>query len=344
MYRNLSSRVTHLNMQTPASHLLGAAGGSGVSYLLNPSPPLDRSPSIPVRSETSPAFSGSALQSGKNPDNLSRAQASPKVLKTICDTITSNLDHWHLALNFTPNMRGRTKCRIELAALVSSNEGFNLTEKTLLSWMLSIKALGEQGISEEMLEASTGGSTETGNDSKPVDELKDACVALIKTYNAGIASGRFTQKGKDARRFPSPAQLGAPPAPGVTSPPQLVDDSSPSAAVSPAATGKTVRDAGVVTVSERKRQSEQAGEEDGAHRYPKKGGMGALNELAVNFGAYINQLVAKDQKPEGSLKETIENLKELNALREKAKTPREESIYTKKIEKLLVAMDSDCDE
>jgi hypothetical protein len=90
--------------------------------------------------------------------------------------------------------------------LVSSNEGFNLNEKTLLGWMQSITALGEQALSEEILEASTGGSTETGNDSKLPDELKDACLALIKMYKAGLDSGRFTRKGQHTKRFP-PAQL-----------------------------------------------------------------------------------------------------------------------------------------
>jgi hypothetical protein len=62
-------------------------------------------------------------------------------------------------------------------------------------------------------------------------------------------------------------------------------------------------------------QNEQSGKEDWAHSFPKKGGMDALNDLAVNCRPYINQLVAKDQKVEGSecsLKETIENLKDLS--------------------------------
>jgi hypothetical protein len=73
--------------------------------------------------------------------------------------VSGNIDHWHLALNFTPNMRGSTQCHTELATLVSLNEGFNLNEKTLLSWMQSITVLREQALSEETLEASTGGYT-----------------------------------------------------------------------------------------------------------------------------------------------------------------------------------------
>ena len=114
-----------------------------------------------------------------------------------------------------------------------------------------------------------------------------------------------------------------------------------------AATGKSVRDAGIVTVSQRKRQMEEAGEEDGAHRYPKKGGMSALNDLAANFGAYLAHVAKKEERAEekenlNSMKD-IAKLKELSALRDKADNPREKDLYTKKISKILEAMDSDQD-
>ena len=193
------------------------------------------------------------------------------------------------------------------------------------------------------LEASTGGSVESGNDSKPVDELKDACHALMKLYNAGVASGSFEKKAQAANRFPTPAELGPAPAPGVTTP--QTGDSSPLQAVSPSVSGKNVRDAGIVVVTQRKRQNEASGGEEGAHRYPKKGGMGALNELAVNFGTYINRLAEKEDKAEGkeNMKNHIETLKELTALRAQAETEREKNSYTKKINKILDAMDSESD-
>ena len=91
----------------------------------------------------------------------------------------------------------------------------------------------------------------------------------------------------------------------------------------------------------RKRQNEQSGGEEGAHRYPKKGGMGALNELALNFGAYLGQLTdVKADGKENSLKDNIEALKELTALRAQAESDREKKLYTKKINKILAAMDS----
>ena len=137
-----------------------------------------------------------------------------------------------------------------------------VSEKTLCCWMLSIKNLGELAIAEEAKEASTGGSTETGNDSKPVDELKEACMALVKIYNAGVASaspsGSFTKNGQQAQRFATPAQLGPAPAPGVvpSSKQSLSAGSgsgsgsgSPLAVISPpppAVSGKNVRDAGVL--------------------------------------------------------------------------------------------------
>ena len=214
--------------------------------------------------------------------------------------------------------------------------------------MLSIKNLGELAIAEEAKEASTGGSTETGNDSKPVDELKEACMALVKIYNAGVASGRFTKKGQQAQRYATPAQLGPAPAPGVfpsseQCSPAGSGSGSPQAVISPppAVSGKNVRDAGVLCMQSRKRQNEQSGGEEGAHRYPKKGGMGALNELALNFGAYLGQLTdVKADGKENSLKDNIEALKELTALRAQAESDREKKLYTKKINKILAAMDS----
>ena len=93
------------------------------------------------------------------------------------------------------------------------------------------QALGELAIAEEGIEASTGGSVESRNDSKPVDELKDSCHALMKLYNAGVASGSFEKMAQAANRFPTPAELGPAPAPGVTTP--QTGDSSPLQAVSP---------------------------------------------------------------------------------------------------------------
>jgi hypothetical protein len=106
-------------------------------------------------------------------------------------------------------------------------------------------------------------------------------VALMKMYSAGLASGRFTKKGQLELRYggyATPAQLGPAPAPDAA--PFSVDGATPSTPVS----GKNVHDAGIVTVQGRKRQNEQADEDEGGHRFPKKSGMGALNELALNFG------------------------------------------------------------
>jgi hypothetical protein len=86
----------------------------------------------------------------------------------------------------------------------------------------------------------------------------------MKLYNARVASGRFTKKAQVATRFSTNAELGPAPAPGVTTP----DDSSPPTAMSPAVSGKSVRDAGITVVTQRKCQNESA--DEGAHRYPRK--------------------------------------------------------------------------
>ena len=102
------------------------------------------------------------------------------------------------------------------------------------------------------------------------------------------------------------------------------------------------RYAGIVVFTQRKRQNEASGGEEGAHRYPKKGGMGALNELAVNFGTYITAwLRRRTSEGKVDMKDYIENLKELTALRAQAETEREKKSYIKKINKILDAMDSE---
>ena len=317
-------------------------GSSGIAHLLNNSPPSVGCPSTQslVRSLTCPPDAMSSVQSSKD---VSKAHATPTILKRICDTISGNLKHWNLALDFTPNKRGKIPCRKELAELTGSNEKMTLSERTLTGWLQSIVALGELAIAEEGKEASTGGPVESGNDSKPVDELKEACLALMKKYKEGVASGIFEKKAQAALRFPTPAELGPAPAPGITSP--QPGGSSPQQAVSPAASGKNIRDAGIVVVTQRKRQNEASGGKEGAHRYPKKGGMGALNELAFNFGAYINRMAVKEDKLEGkeNRKDNIDTLKELHALRAQAETEREKKAYTKQINKILDTMESDTD-
>ena len=69
--------------------------------------------------------------------------------------------------------------------------------------------------------------------------------------------------------------------------------------------------------------------------------MGALNELAINFGAYLGKLTdTKADGEENSLKDNIEALKELSALCAEAESNRWKKLYTKKINKILAAMDS----
>ena len=72
---------------------------------------------------------------------------------------------------------------------------------------------------------------------------------LVKIYNAGVASGRFTKKGQQEQRFATPTSLGPAPAPdAVSSSPQESEGSS-------SVSCKNVRDAGIVIVQGHKRQN-----------------------------------------------------------------------------------------
>jgi hypothetical protein len=73
-----------------------------------------------------------------------------------------------------------------------------------------------------------------------------------------------------------------------------------------------------------------------------KSGMGALNELALNFGSYLGKLTdTKADGKENTRKDNIDALKELTALRAQADSEREKQLYNKQINKILAAMDSD---
>ena len=89
--------------------------------------------------------------------HIPRAQARTEILIKICDTISSQLDHWYHVLDFTPSARDKKPRRRGSADLISASEIMILSEKTLGGWMLSIKNLGELAIAEEAIEASTGG-------------------------------------------------------------------------------------------------------------------------------------------------------------------------------------------
>jgi hypothetical protein len=331
----LFSQYSALCTGPPVYTRPGSAGIAHLCKLLNSSQPNGSRPSTLPTSP--PVVTGSLQACQEKETRIPRAQGRPEVLIKICHTISSRMDHWYPVLDFTPNARGRAPRRQELAELISASEKMGLNEKTLSGWMRSIKALGDLAIAEEANEASTGGSKDTSNNSSPIDEkLKEACMALAKLYNAGVASGRFNIKGQQAQqRFASALKLVPAPAPGVVSSPEqtLLPQHSAGSSHPPAVSGENVRDdPGIAAMQVRKRKNEQSGEEEGAHRGPKKGGMGALNEPALNFGEYLKDLTAP-----------ITALKELTALRAQAESDHEKKLYTKKINKILAAMDSDTD-
>ena len=105
-----------------SSSCLPSLGCSSITHLLNKSPPSLFGPSTQalVRSLKCPPDDVRSLQIPK--EHVTKAQTTPKILKTICETITGNIGHWNLALDFMPNKRGKTACRKELAELIATNE------------------------------------------------------------------------------------------------------------------------------------------------------------------------------------------------------------------------------
>ena len=99
-------------------------GSSSITHLLNKSPPSLVGPSTQafVRSLTCPPDAVRSLQTPK--EHVTKAQATPNILKTICETIAGNICHWNLAL--TPNKRGKTACRKKLAELIATNENMTV--------------------------------------------------------------------------------------------------------------------------------------------------------------------------------------------------------------------------
>jgi hypothetical protein len=73
------------------------------AHLLNNLLPSVGGPSTQplVRSLTCPPDAVRSLQTSK--DSIPKAHATPKILKTICETIAGNIDCWFFALDSTPN-------------------------------------------------------------------------------------------------------------------------------------------------------------------------------------------------------------------------------------------------
>ena len=77
-------------------------GSSNLAHLLNNSPPNSGGPSTFPRSLTSPPAVMRSLQAPEQKEtHIPRAQARPEILIKICDTISSQLDHWYQVLDFT---------------------------------------------------------------------------------------------------------------------------------------------------------------------------------------------------------------------------------------------------
>ena len=78
-------------------------------------------------------------------EHVNKAQATPNILKTICETIAGNIGHWNLALDFTPTKRGKTACRKKLAELIATNE-----KMTVFLFLLEALLMPELPLKEEL--------------------------------------------------------------------------------------------------------------------------------------------------------------------------------------------------
>jgi hypothetical protein len=144
---NLLRVVVNQYQQNPPilSHIPGpyaippvnwSQGSAGVAFMQNNSSSGLVGSTNLVWSVTSPP---SVIRSvSKTPQTTSMiwAQASKKILKMICETIQGNVEHWHLALDFTPNKRCRTACRQELPERIVL---MNSEKLTLLSLNFSMR-------------------------------------------------------------------------------------------------------------------------------------------------------------------------------------------------------------
>ena len=68
-----------------------------------------------------------------------------KLSTTICDSIAGNIGNWNLALDFTPNKRGKTACSKELAELIAANE-----KMTIFLFLLEALLMPELPLKEEL--------------------------------------------------------------------------------------------------------------------------------------------------------------------------------------------------
>ena len=92
---------------------------------------------------TCPQDAVRSLQTPK--EHVTKAQTTPKILKTICDSIAGNIAHWNLALDFTQKKRGKTACSKELAELIANDE-----KMTISLFLLEELLMPELPLKEEL--------------------------------------------------------------------------------------------------------------------------------------------------------------------------------------------------
>jgi hypothetical protein len=99
-------------------HVYLSQGIAGVEFMQNNSSSGVVGSTNLVLSVTSPPSVIRAVSKTPQTTSMIRAQPSSTILKMICETIQGDIDHWHLALDFIPNKRGRTSCRVGRADCV----------------------------------------------------------------------------------------------------------------------------------------------------------------------------------------------------------------------------------
>ena len=103
-------------------------GGLSITHLFHNSPPSSVGPSTQalVRFLKCPPDAVRSLQTLT--EHVMKAQATPKILKNRCKSIAGKIGRSNLALDFTPNKRGKTACRKELAELIDTNQNTSLNK------------------------------------------------------------------------------------------------------------------------------------------------------------------------------------------------------------------------
>jgi len=176
----------------------------------------------------------------------------------IAETLKEHVAHF---MPLLVNERGANKAAAELAGMMKETCQVSVNANSMKLIVSNGINKGKDKEIESMKEAKTGGSVESGNDSKPVDAVGEMWLQVVHAMDA-------------EKKNPSGARHSGKYKQPVSTP--LPDSTAPVGGVK---SGEEIREEGTQVINQRKRQLTEDGITSGEHRTPKREQNAAMTSL-----------------------------------------------------------------